>query len=113
MLSPSSDEVIGHVRIVTGRLIPRSRSRPDYCTSAGHLFRTILSIATATGEVALIHEFVSGRANGSPVDRLVELRCKLLLRSCPGPHLHAIHVDCRIAIVLAVVLASSSHTVVA
>jgi hypothetical protein len=99
--------------IITRGLVPGSRPRPDDSHPISHLFRPILSIAGScpTSEVALIHEFVSGGTDGPPVDRLIELRCELLLRSSPGPHLHPIHVDYDLAIVLAIVL--PTHTVIA
>ena len=110
----STHKVIGHMWIISRRLISSSLSwRTDYSTSISHLFRTILSITTAsTSEVTLIHQFICGWTDGSTIERLVKLWSELLLGCSPGSHLHTIHIDYYFVVVLAIVL-TTTNTVIA
>jgi hypothetical protein len=114
MSSSPTHKVIGQMWIISRRLISWSRPRTDHSSSVSHFLRTILSVtAAAPSKIALIHQLISGGADGSPIDRLIKLWSELLLGCSAGSHLHpTIHIDYYFTVVLAVVLPTTTHTVI-
>ena len=115
MSSCTTHKVIGQMWIISRRLISWSRPRTDHSSSVSHFLRTILSVTAAPpSEVALIHQLIGGGADGSPIDRLIKLWSELLLGCSAGSHLHpTVHIDYYFTVVLAVVLPTATHTVIA
>ena len=94
--------------LISGTWTWSSHDAPTAC----YFFLAVFTIAATSCKITWVHKLVGCGAYGSPVNWLIELWRKLLLRCSTRSHLHAIWIGNNLAIMLSIVLAPA-YTVIA